>query len=99
VGAAARATTSGPGVADADSSRVSSPGMSGAGPASEHSKAKLTSVGAIGAVGVNDRTKVCAAPGGIVMAALPTQISRLESGSVGSATKPAGTAVAGLMEH
>src|SRR4029077_13671894 len=59
---AAQATMSGNGVADAEKNSVLSPTLTGAGLVLLQSKINCTSVGAITAVGVNEITKLCAAP-------------------------------------
>ena len=65
VSVAAKATMSGTGVADAESKSVFSPMLIGAGSVFAQSKLNCTSVGAMGAVGVMAKTKLCAAPAAI----------------------------------
>src|SRR6266536_2578538 len=59
---ATKATMSGTGVADAESSKVFSPVLVGAGFVFPQAKLSCRSVGAKGAVGVMAKTKLCAAP-------------------------------------
>ena len=60
--AAASATMSGTGVAEAENNSVFSPELTGAGLLFVQSKLSCTSVGGKGAVGVKASTKLCAAP-------------------------------------
>src|SRR5262245_29513717 len=62
---AANAMMSGVSVAEADKKSVLTPGMIAAGLALVHSKRNCTSVGAIGAVGVNAKTNSWAVPPGM----------------------------------
>ena len=62
-------------MAEAEKRRVLSPGMIGAGSVLAQSKLNCTSVGAIGAVGVNAKTKLWAAPGGMSTGALGAPVT------------------------
>src|SRR5262245_25857365 len=64
-GVAASATISGTEIVEAESSKVSSPVLTGAGSLFEQSKLSCTSVDGIGEAGVIAKTKLCAAPGAI----------------------------------
>jgi hypothetical protein len=67
LGVAPMATMSATGVAEAEKRRVLTPGMIGAGSVLAHLKLSSTSVGAIGAVGINPKANLWAAPAGISM--------------------------------
>src|SRR5262245_3773153 len=96
---AGRATRSGTGCAAADSSRVFKPGLVGAGAPFAQLKAKVKSLGAIGADGVSASTKLWLAPAAMSTVALGLPVTRLVAGSVVWNANCAGTVVTGATRH
>ena len=79
---AAKATMSGTGVADAESSNVFSPGLIAARLALVQTNPNSISVGAIGALGVKAKTKLCGAPSAIFTGVFGLPMTALVAGLV-----------------
>src|SRR5215510_15120824 len=82
VNVAVRATMSGIGVVEAENSKVFNPELIGAGRVLAQSKLNRTSVGAIGALGVKAKTKLCAEPAGISTGAFGEPVTAFVGGLV-----------------
>jgi len=94
---AANATTSGIGVADAEKSRVLTPGIVETGAAFVPQKSKVIVVLWMAAVGVNEITKVCPPPGGMSTAVFTVPVTAFVLGSVIWNAKPIGSPLVGVI--
>ena len=94
---AANATTSGIGVADAEKSRVLTPGIGETGAAFVPQKSKIVVVLGTAAVGVNEITKVCPPPGGMSTAVFTVPVTAFVLGSVIWNAKPIGSPLVGVI--
>src|SRR4029453_1192503 len=99
VNLAPKATTSGTGVAEAESSSVFNPVLMGAGSLFAQSKLNCTSVGAIGALGVSAKTKLCVAPAPTFTGVFAEPVTWLVAGSVVWYVNVAGRLVIRVSAH
>src|SRR5436309_9580567 len=88
---------SGTGVADPESSSVSSPGICAAALALAQAKFRATSVGGNGAVGVSAKTKLCEPPEAMSTGVLGLPVTVFVFGSVVWKANPAVRLVSGMI--
>ena len=90
-------TVAGIGVADAEKSRVLTPGIGETGAAFVPQKSKIVVVLGTAAFGVNEITKVCPPPGGMSTAVFTVPVTAFVLGSVIWNAKPIGSPLVGVI--